>query len=102
MELDPKTLQIIIETYQSELEELLQVITEGLLHIEKNEYSSQTIESIFRAAHTVKGGAKSIGVNDIGEIAHHIESLFDSIQKGQLEVSSSVIDLCLEAVDSMR
>lgn len=106
MTLDPELLQQLIETFTLELEEQLQVVTNGLLQLEKSSahISEQptTIEMIFRASHNIKGTANSLGINNVGEIAHHVETLFSSIQKNTLAFSHNLVDLVFEAVDKMR
>lgn len=102
MEMDKEVLEMLIKTFQLELEELLQVMTNGLLQLEKNDYSTPVIASIFRAAHTIKGGSRSIGANSVGDISHHVESIFSSIEKNKLHITPELTDLCLKAVDSMR
>ncbi|MDX1900866.1 MAG: hybrid sensor histidine kinase/response regulator [Gammaproteobacteria bacterium] len=106
MELSPEVLKKLLETFQTELDESLQIIVDGLLLIEKNdkpiEESKPIIEKIFRSAHNIKGAARGIGVNDVADIAHQIESIFSRIQKELVKVSPKIIDICLEAVDAMR
>ena len=106
MSIDPEVLKKILETFKEELNEQLQVITDGLLKLEKGSLSVQDNESIittiFRSAHNIKGAARGVGVKEVGDIAHHIESLFSAIQKKSLAISPIMINLCLEAVDGMR
>jgi len=106
MDFDPELLQQLIDTFKIELEEKLQVIIDSLLALEKNNLPAvecaKTIESVFRAAHNIKGAAYGIGINDVGQISHHIESLFSLIQKNTLELTPIIITLCLESVDKMR
>lgn len=102
MEMDPELLKKLLATFTEELNEQCQSITAGLLKLEKNEDIASTIESIFRSAHNIKGAARGIGIKDVAEIAHHVESLFTNIQNKSLQMSPQLIDLCLEAVDNMR
>lgn len=105
MPMDLDQLKIILQTFSGELEERLQVITQGLLALEKSDKNndhSQFVEAIFRAAHNIKGTARSLGIESISDIAHHIESLFSQIQKQVKTLTSEDIDLCLEAVDKIR
>lgn len=105
MNLDPELLKQLLETFKVELSEQSQVIVDGLLRLEKvkdhPEEKSKIIEAIFRSAHNIKGASRGLGVNDIGEIAHHIESLYSNIKSNKLELTPAIIDLCLEAVDKM-
>lgn len=77
-----------------------------MLQLEKGTKSEQEfqslLEEIFRVAHNIKGSARGIGVNDIGEIAHHIETLFAAIQKKSIKISPELINLCLQSIDYMN
>ncbi len=106
MSLDPELLKQLIETFKSELDEQSQIIIDGLLLLEKNNLSDEErnkrVESIFRAAHNVKGASRSLGINDVAQISHAIETLFAFIKKDLTIVPREIIDRCLDAVDKMR
>jgi two-component system chemotaxis sensor kinase CheA len=106
MNLDPKLLKKLIETFKIELAERSQEITDALLALEKNNLSlseqTKMIQNIFRCAHNIKGSSRSIGISDVGEIAHRMESLFSLVQAKKMQITSELIDLCLEAVDKMQ
>lgn len=106
MKFDPKIFEELINTFKSELEEQTQVITSGLLALEEgnlqDENYDKTMMNIFRCAHNIKGTSRSLGINDIGEIAHYLESIFQALQKKTIPVNFELIDLCLEAVDKMQ
>lgn len=106
MSMNPEVLRKLLQIFREELAEQLQTITNGLLKLEKGdlsiEESDKVIEIIFRSAHNIKGAARGVGVKNVGDIAHQIETLFSDIQRRKLESSPAIIDLCLEAVDNMR
>lgn len=106
MALDDDFLNKLIKTFKVELDEKLQIITDGLLALERSDLDEQhgakIIEEIFRAAHNIKGAARGIGVNAVGEIAHRIESLFSAIRDKSKVISAELISLCLHAVDGMH
>lgn len=106
MELDPELLKKLLETFKPELEEKLQAITDNTLVIEKtsptDSRQQKAIEAIFRAAHNIKGTARGVGIADVGNIAHHLETLFVGIQNGSTPLSPTIINLSLEAVDKIR
>lgn len=106
MDLDKEFLKQLIATFKVELEEQLQAITNGLLQLEKHpddeQKNAKVLEVIFRSAHNIKGSARGIGVNDVGEIAHEIESLFSTLKEKNVAPKPELINLCLEAIDSMR
>lgn len=106
MTLDPSLLKQLIESFSSEFDEHAQAITNSLLVLEKNNLpendKNKMIEIIFRSAHNIKGTSRSLGINDVSEIAHRIESFFSDIQKNNKFITPDLIDLCLDAVDKMH
>jgi len=106
MAMDPKFLQELIQTFTVELDEQSQAMTDALLKLEKMDLDhpnyNDTINTIFRAAHNIKGAARGIGITTVGEIAHQIESLFTAVQKKTLSLTPEIIDISLIAVDKMR
>lgn len=96
----------IVNTFKIELDEKCQVITDGLLKLERIEQDSSeyeaTIHDMFRAAHNIKGSARGVGILPVGDIAHRLETLFSSLQKHVVRVSKPIITLCLAAVDAMQ
>lgn len=106
MSLDDDFLSKLVKTFKVELEEKLQIITDGLLALERSELDesnlAQIIEEIFRAAHNIKGSARGVGVSEVGEIAHQIESMFSAIRDKTEAISVDLISLCLLAVDGMH
>jgi two-component system chemotaxis sensor kinase CheA len=106
MALDPELFKQLLVTFKAELDEKAQLIVNGILKIENEStpdhvYQSE-VATIFRAAHNIKGSARSLGINPIGDIAHQLESLFSTIEKERIKVSPELIDLTLESVDKMR
>ncbi|NNM58990.1 MAG: response regulator [Legionellales bacterium] len=106
MTFDPEFMKQLAETFRVELDEKLQIITDGLLALEKNNLSEtdmiNTVDAIFRAAHNIKGSAYGVGIDDIGKIAHIIESLFSAAKNHSVKLDTSHINLSLEAIDKMR
>ncbi|MBA2649199.1 MAG: response regulator [Legionella sp.] len=105
MPLKAEFLKQLVETFKVELDEKCQTITDCLFALEKNNSPSEftkILEAIFRAAHNIKGSARSIGITHVSEIAHEIESLFSAIESKELQISNDIINLCLFAVDGMR
>ncbi|MDH3871469.1 MAG: Hpt domain-containing protein, partial [Gammaproteobacteria bacterium] len=82
MALDPKLMEQLLETFRVELAEQLQVLTEGMLRLEKQleaDVRKEILKRIFRAAHNIKGAARGVGVTVVADIAHHLESLLSCL-----------------------
>ncbi|TDV19720.1 hybrid sensor histidine kinase/response regulator [Paraburkholderia caballeronis] len=104
MSFDPEFLRLLQETFQAELAEQLQHITDGLLSLEKladgNE-RQEALNSVFRCAHNIKGAARSVDATGIADLAHQLESLFSALRAGR-PVEPGLIDLSLQCVDALR
>ncbi|KTD04707.1 chemotaxis protein CheA [Fluoribacter gormanii] len=104
--LDSEFIKKLVETFKAELQENLITITDGLLQLEKGTQSEHDFQSLleemFRVAHNIKGSSRGIGALDVGEIAHHIETLFTAIQKNSIKISPGLINLCLQSIDYMN
>lgn len=91
----------ILEFFQPEAQEHLQIIGDCLLSLEGNN-NPEEINRLFRAIHTVKGSAAQVGLRRLGAIAHRIEDLIGRLRDGEIQPSPAVIDLCLESVDVLK
>ncbi len=102
MDIDPKLMEQLLETFRVELDEQLQAITEGLLRLEKHQQADarqEILKRIFRSAHNIKGAARGVGITGVADIAHQLESLLSTLKESNSPPSAGVIDLCLEAID---
>jgi len=91
----------ILEFFQPEAEEHLQIVSDCLLSLEGNN-NPEEINRLFRAIHTVKGSAAQVGLKRLGGIAHRVEDLIGRLRDGQLQPSPSIVDVCLESVDVLK
>ena len=70
-----------------------------MLALDVSEPDSEELNAIFRAAHSIKGGAATFGFTDITEVTHMLESLLDRIRKGEMALTSEQVDAFLVAKD---
>jgi chemosensory pili system protein ChpA (sensor histidine kinase/response regulator) len=98
---DAEVGQEILEFFVPEAEEHLQVVTECLLSLEANP-NVEDIHKLFRAIHTLKGAAAQVGLHRIAHVAHHVEDLIGRLRDGVLRPSAGIVDICLEAVDTLK
>lgn len=85
--------------FREETEENVRALTTGLLALESNPGDREAIDTIFRAAHTIKGSARMLGQVDMGRLAHTMESLLSALRSGMLAMNSSINDVLLASVD---
>ncbi|PYI50728.1 chemotaxis protein CheW [Paenibacillus flagellatus] len=85
-----------------ELDEQLQILNEQLLELEHDGSNMETIQRIFRAAHTLKGSSAAMGFEHLKELTHAIENVFDKIRNRQLSVSSELVTVLFRAIDYIK
>ena len=91
-----------LPVFLAEVGEQLQVLDEGLVILERQEYDPELLQALFRAAHTLKGSAGMINHRRMVDLTHAMETALDGLRKDQIAVSVPLIDACLEAVDALR
>lgn len=77
-------------------------LEEALLLLENDKQNKEIIERIFRAMHSLKGGGAMFGFNDLSDFTHHLETVFDWVRNGKLEVTNNIISLTLKAIDHIK
>lgn len=93
---------VVTDFFKIEAEEHLKVLNDGLLELEKNPKNNETIELIFRSAHTLKGAASSIGFKNVEVGSHAIEDALDLIRSGERPATAEMIDVLLTCVDALK
>lgn len=91
----------LIVGFISESYEHLQNIEQGVLVLEENPTDAPTLNSIFRAFHTFKGGAGCVNLIPIKDLAHELESLLDAARQHKLEITTDMINVILEGGDTL-
>ena len=90
------------EVFIDESFEGLEAMESELLNLEPGDVDSEIINTIFRAAHSIKGGSGTFGFMAIADFTHVLETLLDQIRNGERELESLHIDLLLKSVDCLR
>ena len=90
------------EVFFEESFEGLDIMETELLNLVPGEEDLETINTIFRAAHSIKGGSATFGFNSIANFTHVLETLLDQIREGERNISSEHINLLLKSVDCLR
>ncbi len=93
----------IVDFFMEEAEELFDGINTILLNNEESgEISKEEIDSLFRNIHTIKGGAGSVGLINLSNYTHHLETFLDSIREGEISFSKDIINFFIDAVSTMQ
>ena len=86
-------------TYFDECSELLVELEEQFAAIEEGERDADRLNAVFRAIHSIKGGAGAFGFSDLVGFAHHYETLLDYVRTSQIDLNDEVVILCIRAND---
>ena len=92
----------ITEIFLEESLEGLDTMETGLLGLETGEADEEIMNDIFRAAHSIKGGAGTFGFMDVSEFTHGVETLLDEMRAGERDVTPEAVQLLLRSVDRLR
>jgi two-component system chemotaxis sensor kinase CheA len=93
------TMAAIKQTFFQECDEQLAELEQGLLAIERGEGDLETINAVFRAVHSIKGGAGAFGLDDLVRFAHTFETTLDGMRAGTLDAAPPVVRLMLRSAD---
>src|SRR5690625_101696 len=91
-----------LEIFIDESTEHLDTLYEQMLALEKNPTEKSIIEEIFRAAHTLKGMSATMGYDDLANLTHKLENVFDGIRYDKIEVKTEMMDDLFVAVDHLN
>lgn len=106
MSLSIKIREQIISSFRAELAEHVQTLNDGLLAVEQQRISGpekeETLGNLFRAAHSLKGAARAVGVNAIEQLAHALEDVLGALQHDKLVPTPEMFTACYKAVDAIQ
>lgn len=87
------------DTFFAECEDLLEALTEGLRSMTEGATDSDTVNAVFRSAHSIKGAAGAFGFDELVSFAHAFETVLDEIRSGRLEPTPDTLRLLMRAGD---
>ncbi|KJY79641.1 chemotaxis protein CheA [Vibrio nigripulchritudo] len=85
--------------FYEECRENLEVLETVLLDLDPDNVDLETINTIFRAAHSIKGGAATFNLLDISEFTHNVEAYLDEVRNGQMTLTRHSVDILLKSGD---
>ena len=87
------------QAFRDEAADLLHELEVALLELEDAPGDGELINRVFRAMHTLKGSGAMFGFDDIAQFTHEVETVFDRVRSGQLQVGKQLLDLTFQAKD---
>jgi len=90
------------QSFREEAREILVDLESALLELNENRDDQELVGRIFRGLHTIKGSGAMFGFDDLAAFTHNLETAFDEVRNGRLQVTSELIDLTLSALDQIR
>jgi len=92
----------ILQDFLVEAGEILEQLSEQLVELENDVDNADLLNAIFRGFHTVKGGAGFLALNELVDVCHGAENIFDLLRTGQRKVNSELMDTILSALDTIN
>ena len=89
------------DLFFEETDEYLQTLNDCVLELEKNPRDKEILDEIFRAAHTLKGMAATMGYNTMAKLTHSMENVFDLFKSDKVKVDSDIISLIFNCLDKL-
>src|SRR5215472_8725515 len=89
----------MLDLFRIEAENQTALLTSTLLELERGVASAQQLETLMRAAHSLKGAARIVNLQPVVTVAHAMEDSFVSAQQGKLQIRQREIDVLLRGVD---
>lgn len=91
-----------LDIFIDETKEHLQNLNEQLLVLEREPENQETINEIFRSAHSLKGMAGTMGYKKMQNLTHNMENLFSEIRNGKMKVTDRLIDVLFQGLDALE
>ena len=91
----------LLQDFLVEAGELLEQLSEQLVELEHDGQDAELLNAIFRAFHTIKGGAGFLEIKTLVDVCHRAEDVFDALRQGRRSVDANLMDVILRAYDSL-
>ena len=92
----------LLATFRGQAEELLAALEEGLLALERAPQDDEALHAVFRAAHTIKGDARIVGLEEVAVAAHALEDVLDQLRERILTPVPGLVSALLAVGDALR
>jgi two-component system chemotaxis sensor kinase CheA len=98
----PISREVLLEAFTREALEILAAMEQGLLVLEASPDDAETINALFRAAHTIKGSASLVSLDGVRDLGHDLETLLERVRSKALRADDALVSLLLRAVDVLK
>jgi two-component system chemotaxis sensor kinase CheA len=99
--LDPNN-EELLKDFFSEAQMQVDTLEQNILVLENESGNKDSVDEIFRAAHTLKGGSATVEMMELSHFTHLVEDVLDAIRSDQLSVNEDVVDVLLSAIDVIK
>ncbi|MDR0670275.1 MAG: chemotaxis protein CheA [Treponema sp.] len=99
--LDPNN-EELLKDFFSEAQMQVDTLEQNILVLENEGGNKDSVDEIFRAAHTLKGGSATVEMMELSHFTHLVEDVLDAIRSDQLSVNEDVVDVLLSAIDVIK
>ncbi|HON13473.1 MAG TPA: Hpt domain-containing protein, partial [Treponema sp.] len=99
--LDPNN-EELLKDFFSEAQMQVETLEQNILVLENEGHNRDAVDEIFRAAHTLKGGAATVEMHELSSFTHLVEDVLDAIRSDQVPVNEDIIDVLLLAIDIIK
>jgi two-component system, chemotaxis family, sensor histidine kinase and response regulator WspE len=89
----------LFDLFRVDADSQCQILTDGLLALDRNTHNPKALESLMRAAHSIKGAAAVVGLDPVVQLAHEMESCFVAVQDELMQLTPDSVDALLAGVD---
>jgi two-component system chemotaxis sensor kinase CheA len=91
-----------LDMFFDEAKEYVEILNNGILTLENNPGDKESIDAVFRAAHSLKGMAATMGFENLTKLTHKMENMLDQVRNDKLKVTTEFIDLLLQGLDNIQ
>ncbi|MCR5763647.1 MAG: chemotaxis protein CheA [Treponema sp.] len=99
--LDPNN-EELLQDFFAEAEQQVENLESNILVIENDPTNHDSIDEIFRAAHTLKGGSATVEMTELSTFCHDVEDLLDALRGGTASVTEPIVDVLLTSIDTIK
>lgn len=99
--LDPNN-EELLKDFFSEAQGQVEILEQNVLVLENDPQNKDAVDEIFRAAHTLKGGAATVQMFELSEFTHVVEDVLDEIRSGSIKMTGDLVDVLLNSIDVIK